>query len=139
MGGRRYLHIYIYIHGCGSKICNGTLANGHLDYKLRSPGGLILTHTHTSIPFNPRWLGEFQWAESICQGASRTGSPRAAEASAAQGPDLLRLEPCLLRLLLRSCDLRSPPGWLACGLGWFRVGLCSCDLRFWAARFPIPG
>ena len=32
------------LFGCGSKVCtqNGILVNGHL----RSPGGLVLTHTH---------------------------------------------------------------------------------------------
>ena len=35
-------------HGCGSKICtqNGTLVSGNMDQHLRSPGGVILTHTH---------------------------------------------------------------------------------------------
>ena len=34
--------------GCGSKICTqtGTLVDGNLDYNLRAPGGLILTHSH---------------------------------------------------------------------------------------------
>ena len=34
--------------GCGSKrgTTNGTLLTGKKDYNLRSPGGLILTHTH---------------------------------------------------------------------------------------------
>ena len=37
--------------GCGSKICtqSGILANGHMGQNLRSPGGLILTHTHMAL------------------------------------------------------------------------------------------
>ena len=30
---------------------NGTLVNGHLDYNLRSPAGLILTHSQTAVEF----------------------------------------------------------------------------------------
>ena len=35
-------------YGCGSRIGtpNGTLVSGNMDQNLRSPGGLILTHTH---------------------------------------------------------------------------------------------
>ena len=35
-------------HGCGSKIYtkNGILVNGNMDQNLRSPGGVLLTHTH---------------------------------------------------------------------------------------------
>ena len=31
---------------------NGTLVNGNLDYNLRSPAGLILTHTHMAMGQN---------------------------------------------------------------------------------------
>ena len=39
------------IYGCESKIGtqNGTLVNGTIDLNLRSPGGLILTHSHMCV------------------------------------------------------------------------------------------
>ena len=35
-------------YDCGSKM--GTLVSGNVDQNLRSPGGLILTHTHMEKP-----------------------------------------------------------------------------------------
>ena len=44
-------------YGCGSKIGtqNGTLVNGTKDQNLRSPGGLVLTHTHMNQPQFVNW------------------------------------------------------------------------------------
>ena len=49
--------------GRGSEICtqNGTLVNGNMDCNLRSPGGLILTHTHVPCAFRKAMCPKIGW------------------------------------------------------------------------------
>ena len=46
--GLANIELHVSRYGCGSKIRaqNGTVVKGNVDRNLRSPGGLILTHTH---------------------------------------------------------------------------------------------
>ena len=84
--------------GCGAKICtpNGTLVNGKLDYNLRSPGGLILTHTHVSSPYRfvarvcPRKapcarLRQAQRSGGVSGSVSSTGPPRPSRSTKTYG------------------------------------------------------
>ena len=57
--------LFACVYGCGSNIGtqDGTLGSGNMDQNLRSPGGLILTHTHICVyifmgpPHKPAFLG----------------------------------------------------------------------------------
>ena len=51
-----FLREFVFMSQCGSKIGtqHRTLVNGNMDYHLRFPGGLILTHTHVGLSLHLR-------------------------------------------------------------------------------------
>ena len=60
-GAKRLLLTWTY--GCGSKMGtqNGTLVNRNMDQNLRSPGGLILTHTHMAVVVKTNGIPFWDW------------------------------------------------------------------------------